>query len=154
MRSLLLPLLFSFGLAAAPVYRLEWRDLAPLAQGRKVTVRLHDGIRIKGTASRFEEKALTLVRPQGDMTLARSLIAGMDVGRPRHRTWRIVGPLILGGIGMLVGIPVWEAAEERAIAVAIIGGTAALGYLAGHVADDRGIRIELVERREAKDVSP
>jgi hypothetical protein len=138
------------GMAQAAETSVHWRELGPLIAGNKVSLILDNDRKVKGTGISVEGDSLTLDTRKGKQILARRSIHEIRVARKHGYKWRAIGAAIGAGVGVGIAIPVLAethnegSSQYDGAAAALIGGLAAIGYLAGWFDDRSGDVIRLL----------
>ncbi len=118
--------------------------------GKSVVISLTDGKRVKGSAISVGSDSLVMETDQGRRSVPRSSIREIRVPRKAGYKWRIIGMAVGAGIGSAVAVPVLTETHNEGsgrydgAAVGLIGGLAALGYLAGWRTDKNGDVIHIL----------
>ncbi|HWQ55292.1 MAG TPA: hypothetical protein VN442_16520 [Bryobacteraceae bacterium] len=133
--------------ATAHGYDSKWGDLGPVATGRKTSVSLRDGSRVRGKVVEVAPEGLRMATSKQEIFVPRREVRALRVSRTTKH-WRAIGTVIGLGAG-LPGAVVLDArlsnegAGSPAVAlVAIV--PAALGYLAGWSADRKTLEIRVI----------
>ncbi len=125
-------------LLSAAEYRLKWDDLPALATGKRVSIRLPDGSRVKGKVVAVTREDISVeARGRHVTAVPRAAVKQMDLARGKGYTWRVIGATIMGGVGLAVGVPVMVYAEEAWIGALVAAGSPAIGWLIGWPPDTR-----------------
>ena len=133
--------------AAASGHDLKWSDLAPVAEGRKAAVTLHDGSRVKGKVLGVSSEGLRMVAGKQEVLVPRREVARLRVSRTTKH-WRHIGTVIGLGAGLPPAVVLHtylnnEGASSPLVALAAVV-PAALGYLAGWSADRKSMEIRII----------
>ena len=138
---------------------LKWSELEQVVVGRKVTMVLPDGETIEGKVQSIgpddliidtKKTSNKMKYAKGKCAIPRTSISVLRLGEVRGK-WRVIGTVIGGGTGAIVGAGFYTYANNEAnpnlgagVAAGLIGGGAALGYLAGRGIDHHALIINVV----------
>ncbi len=138
---------------------LKWGELEQVVVGRKVTMILPDAEVIEGKVQSIGPDDLIidtnktsnkLKYAKGKCTIPRTSVSVIRLGEVRGK-WRVIGTVVGGGTGAIFGSAFYKYANNEAnpdlgakVAAGLIGGGAALGYLAGRGIDHHVLIINVV----------
>lgn len=133
--------------AAAQGYESKWGELGPVATGRKTSVTLRDGSRVRGKVVEVAPEGLRMATSKQELFVPRRDVRVLRVSRSTKH-WRPIGTAIGLGAGLPAAVVLDarlsnEGAGSPVVAlVAIV--PAALGYMAGWSADRKTLEIRVV----------
>ena len=145
-------------IAAPKELRTTWRELAGVAAGKKISIVLPDGARLRGNVLAVENDKLVLdvtktsdtrTFPKGTTSLPRASVRSFTMVQTRT-LWKIIGTAIGLGGGLAIAAPVNAYAHNEGdgapLAVAtIIAVPTALGFLAGWKADRKTVTVKITD---------
>jgi hypothetical protein len=129
-------------LALAGETSVHWRDLGPLLVGKDVILTLADGAQVRGVAESIEAGSLIIeTKTKERQSVRRTGVRDIRVARRASYKWRVIGTALGAGVGVAISIPVLTETHNEGsgkydgAAVALVGGLAAVGLLAGWRSD-------------------
>ncbi len=142
---------------------LRWNELAPLITGKRVWLRLNDGVRITGAVQAVDAAGLKVQvtktsdqksYPKGVLSIPRSSISTIQLNKPAGHKGLIIGGAAGTGIGVTAGVILAAIRKNEGgtsgngiIAAAILGPIAVgllLGWVADSLAHQGGKRITVI----------
>jgi len=142
------------------LFRLEWRDLDRMIQGKNIDITLPSGIHLKGRVASVDAEGLALdVRktsnkrayPKGRAIVPRPEVKQFRLARKEGHRWSAIGGGIGFGIGSLVAAGVarfeYTNAQKIGVTALAVGIPTALGYGFGWSADHEAVDIIVVPEK-------
>jgi hypothetical protein len=139
---------------------LHWNELAGVAAGKDVDLRLTDGTRVQGELLAVRPEALSMdvsktsnqqTYPKGQREIPRTSVSTLEMRRLKTSRWRVVGTTagVIGGIfaGAGVGVAICQSDCGAGAGWAGLGtgvAVAILGNRLGHEADKQTTKVKIL----------
>ena len=145
-------------LQAAGGVQVSWQALAPLVEGKKISLVLPDSAHLRGTVVAVEKDQVILdigktsdpqAHPKGRATIPRTSFRSFEMTKTRT-LWKVLGTTIGLGTGLAIAVPVNAYAHNEgdgaplAIA-AIIAVPTAVGFLVGWASDKKTVTVTVTD---------